>query len=278
MLRLAATVLRGIQKRLGRKSTEQGAYTHFSWLRKKVLKHQEDRAVKAVSLGAFRLAYRRPYEVLHTYAELFEQGIYAFPSDRPDPLIVDCGANIGISVLYFKTLFPQARIIAFEPDPGNFELLQRNVRDNGLTGVDLRQAAVWNAHDTLRFAQNGSQDSHIVEGAEPAGATIEVQAFRLAELLRDHDIDCLKVDVEGAENIILQDCLPYLRRVRYLFVEYHGKTQETQKLRDLLGIFEAAGLNVYVKMAADPISQPFRKAHTGYAFDVQLNLFGRRDA
>ncbi|RYZ48719.1 MAG: FkbM family methyltransferase [Sphingobacteriales bacterium] len=277
MLRLAATVLRGVQQRLGRKSKTQGAYTYFSWLQKKLLKHQEDQSVKQVSLGKSQLFYRRPYEVLHTYDELFEQGIYAFPSDRPDPLIVDCGANIGISVLYFKNLFPNARIIAFEPDPGNFDLLQQNVRANSLENVDLRQAAVWNRHETLHFVQNGSQDSRVVDASDTARQTIDVQGFRLADLLQAQEVDCLKIDVEGAENLILQDCLTELARVRFLFVEYHGKTQETAKLRELLDIFERAGLNVYVKTAADSIQQPFVQAHTGYAFDVQLNLFGRRD-
>ena len=48
--------------------------------------------------------------------ELFEHQIYKFKCDTETPYIIDCGANIGLSIIYFKLLFPKAEIIAFEPD------------------------------------------------------------------------------------------------------------------------------------------------------------------
>src|SRR5688572_8635835 len=52
-----------------------------------------------------------------SYSEIFKRGIYRFETPSESPQIIDCGANIGLSVIYFKRLFPAARITAFEADP-----------------------------------------------------------------------------------------------------------------------------------------------------------------
>ena len=69
-----------------------------------------------------------------TYLELFLNESYKFipRSEKNDPIIIDCGANIGVSVVYFKKLFPKSKIIAFEPDPFLFKYLKKNIEKNGL--------------------------------------------------------------------------------------------------------------------------------------------------
>jgi hypothetical protein len=62
--------------------------------------------------------------------EIFLRRDYAFAPDRDAPVVIDCGSNIGISILFFKKLRPQAKIIGFEPDKKTFELLSRNVAEN----------------------------------------------------------------------------------------------------------------------------------------------------
>src|ERR1700693_4874079 len=56
------------------------------------------------------------------FEEIFIRQDYIFVSRRPDPLIIDCGSNIGMSILYFKRRYPKARIIGFEPDPATFDM------------------------------------------------------------------------------------------------------------------------------------------------------------
>src|SRR5438105_2732424 len=68
---------------------------------------------------------------LAAYGSIFVNHCYAFRSGTQSPLILDCGANIGLSTLYFKRAFPNARIIAFEPDPRVYEALVHNVHGNG---------------------------------------------------------------------------------------------------------------------------------------------------
>jgi hypothetical protein len=54
---------------------------------------------------------------LHGYQEIFEEECYSFNASSSYPFIIDCGSNIGLSIIYFKRQYPNARIIGFEPDP-----------------------------------------------------------------------------------------------------------------------------------------------------------------
>ena len=85
------------------------------------------------------------------FDEIFTTQVYQFTPMRADPYIIDCGANIGMSVLYFKWMYPNARILAFEPDPATFELLTRNVATNRLEGVELHCAAIGGAAGEVPF-------------------------------------------------------------------------------------------------------------------------------
>lgn len=272
---IATNILKGIKKRLTREKAVRN-FPAFSWMQIKLLKHQEDKHLKRIRVGKLDIQYRKPYELMHTYAELFEEEIYRFKANNPSPYIIDCGANIGLSVLYFKQLYPQASIVAFEPDASNFALLESNCKTNGINDVQLEQAAVWIENTTLQFISSGSQGSHITAG-QTGGNIIEVRAVKLSDLLRSRKVDFLKIDIEGVEDQLLRDCAVSLGNVDHLFVEYHGKANDTAKLEGILTIMRNAGFEVYIKMAADHLAYPFVEKRTGYSFDVQLNLFGFRN-
>lgn len=272
MLVPLSNIAKGVIGKLNRQSS-QNRFPSISWWNEKILKHQEDQNLKTIHFGKLIISYKRPYEVLHTYRELFEDEIYSFTSNSAKPFIIDCGANIGLSVLYFKTIYPEAELIAFEPDKDNYELLQKNISLNNLPNVKAQQAAVWNKTEILHFSSNGSQASHIVNDGKSFQKTIDVQAIRLADILKEREVDLLKIDVEGVEDVLIKDCVPYLSNVKCLFVEYHGKVNETQKLINLLNDLKSANFNVYIKMAADNLTHPFISKQTNGAFDVQLNIF-----
>lgn len=263
-------IVRGIKYKLSPKQ-RSSRFPAISWLQEKKLKHQDDVQLKEIQIGNLSFRYRRPYEILHTYKELFEEEIYKFPSQSQSPLIVDCGANIGLSVLYFKSLYPQSSIIAFEPDQDNFLLLNENCKRNSLTNVDCRQSAVWISDEIIHFSSDGTQGSQIAS-EKATENVILVKAERLADLLDQKMIDFLKIDIEGAEVDVLTDCSEGLKNVRNLFVEYHGKAEDTEKLSALLSILKEH-YKVYIKMAADNLGHPFVLKKTGSSFDVQLNIF-----
>ena len=64
---------------------------------------------------------------INQYIDIFEKDTLHFKTDKDDPLIIDCGANIGMSITYFKRLYPKSKIIGFEPDPKIFETLKKTL-------------------------------------------------------------------------------------------------------------------------------------------------------
>src|SRR5205814_5177552 len=130
---------------------------------------------------------------------IFVDECYALRSHNDHPLILDCGANIGLSVLYLKRLYPKSRIIAFEPDHAIFDVLKHNVHGNGFTDVELVRAAVWSQTTTLRFWREGTGAGRVVGTTNQTGL-IDVPAIRLRDRLEAAPIDFLKLDIEGAET------------------------------------------------------------------------------
>jgi FkbM family methyltransferase len=267
---IITNILNGILKRL-RKRSQKPRFTPLSWLTIRILKNEPDQLLKKRQFPHFILNYIRPYEVVKTYKEIFVEEIYRFKAEHDNPVIFDCGANIGISTIYFKTIYPNAVIQAFEPDNSLFEILSKNIHDNGLKNVALHKAAIWTENTTLSFASKGSEGSHIdITG----NSENQVQAIQLSGILENLDrIHFLKMDIEGAEYEVIKDCATQLHKIDHLFLEYHGKVNETYKLQELIQIVEKAGFNVYIKMAADQIQSPFYQKKTGTQYDVQLNIF-----
>src|SRR5262249_32185240 len=158
--------------------------------------------------------------------EIFVQAPYFFESSNDQPLIFDCGSNIGMSILFFKKLYPNARIVAFEPDPFTFEILRRNITQNQLSHVDLHQIALTSRGGEIELFRDASTDrSSLTMSILPQrhnGPSIVVPARRLSEFISS-DIDLLKIDIEGAEREVLNELATSgkLRNVKRLHLEYH---------------------------------------------------------
>jgi FkbM family methyltransferase len=275
MNKITSNIIKGVAGRLQRKKKAHGM-SELTWLQEKILKHQEDETVKQHRFKNFTVLYKRPYELLHTYRELFENELYKFQTKSNAPVIIDCGANIGLSVLYFKQLYPQALVDAYEPDEQNFDILSRNCNANGLQTVYLHKAAVWIKNGTISFEATESEASHVSE--QDHANVVQVPSVRLANALQKYPrIDFLKIDIEGAEWQVVQDIATELHRVENFFLEYHGKAAETYKLNDIMGILKSSGFSVYIKNAADNLTHPFVEKTTGTLYDVQLNIFCYRN-
>jgi FkbM family methyltransferase len=211
---------------------------------------------------------------LHTYEEIFAKQIYRFQAATPKPKILDCGANIGLSVIYFKHLYPEAAITAFEPDPGIFALLTKNLASFGYHDISLVSKAVWIDDGILTFAPDGSVGGRIVGQTNGTGY-IEVPTVRLRDYL-DQPIDFLKIDIEGAESEVILDCADLLKNVDALFVEYHSKVEEPQVLHQLLEVLQNAGMRYHAQDSLQ-IQQPFIRKKGRWHFDLVLNIFAFRD-
>jgi hypothetical protein len=92
--------------------------------------------------NGFQVTYRNNCEFEVICEDIFEKNIYYFEADTAEPAILDRGGHIGLAVLYFKSFYPQARIVTFERNPETFALLQRNIAQNNLRGVEVLNMAV----------------------------------------------------------------------------------------------------------------------------------------
>ncbi len=205
---------------------------------------------------------------LHSVRELFYDEVYRFRARTETPHIIDAGANIGLSVLYFKRLYPRATVIAYEPDKAICAMLRRNVA--GLEGVEVREAAVWVADTELVFFAEGSLAGSVTTDFAQRAQAVTVRAERLKTELQKRPVDFLKIDVEGAENRVLWDIEPELMQVDQLFFEYHSETGQPQQLGDLLNLVARAGFR-YIISGAHSVRLPFIE-RSDQSFDLQLNI------
>src|SRR5512138_3563926 len=130
----------------------------------------------------------------------FIHQIYRFETDQPEPFILDGGSNIGMSILYFKRLYPAARIAGFEPDPEIFKILQENIESNKLQGVSIVNAGLGDETGRARFVADHSAGGRIITGED----SIEVTIQRLSDSITQQ-VDFLKLNIEGEELPVLRE-------------------------------------------------------------------------
>lgn len=206
--------------------------------------------------------------------ELFDSKIYEFKSTSISPYILDCGANIGLSVIYFKTLFPDAEIVAFEPDKKVFDVLQYNIKSFALANVTLIEKACWYEEGELSFFNEGADGGRAARGLDEKNIT-KVETVRLRDFLV-RKVDFLKIDIEGAEWKVLEDCGTQLHYVENIFVEYHSFLKAEQHLPEILSVLKDAGFRLHINAPGLTSLQPFVDISTYSGMDNQLNIYGFR--
>jgi FkbM family methyltransferase len=213
--------------------------------------------------------------------DLFEKRIYAFNPATEEPVIIDGGANIGMSVLFFKHAYPNARIRAYEPDPGVYPYLEENVARNDLPDVVLERAAIGAASGSATFYADNLYTSHL-EGYEAPlyhdreWNPVSVPVHRLRDLLEE-PIDLLKLNIEGAETDALLDAGEKIRAVRELIVEYHHIPGLPRTLHDILSLLHENGfeylVNSFDQESSPGAQPPFKLDETTMYY---LLVYGRR--
>lgn len=136
------------------------------------------------------------------------------------PLILDAGAHVGMSVLWWKHVFPRARIVAVEPSAANAALLQRNTA--GLPDVTILRAGLSGTMGSLRIPSSERGGSDVRLDADGPGD--EVPAVTVGHIMEQAGADDLlfaKIDIEGAEAGVFAGDLAWLDRTRGLAIEIH---------------------------------------------------------
>jgi len=210
----------------------------------------------------------------HSYEELFIRNTYQFKAINDAPLILDCGCNMGLSILYFKQLYPKSQILAFEADRSIYETAQKNIQRRGLADVRIYHNAVWDCETVVHFVTEGGLGGRVDHQTNTDNVK-GVKTVRLKDYLQQ-PVDFLKIDIEGAEGRVLKDCRSELGNVQRLFVEYHSRYGDPQTLHESLAILQEAGFRYHIK-EAHVASHPFMHQNLNYGMDLQLNVFAYRD-
>ena len=211
-----------------------------------------------------------------TYKELFIAGIYQFEPSATSRIILDCGANMGLSVLYLSLNYPKHTIIAFEPDEEIFRILKENVVTFNLKNVVLHQKAVWTKNETLAFYSDGGMGGRVENEYRNQNPTY-IEAVPLLDYLSE-DVDFLKIDIEGAEDEVIKYCKGSLHKANHIFFEYHNNVKKQQTLHELLKIVKDEGFHYYIKESRTR-NKPFvdQKLFCE-TFDMAINIFCYRNA
>jgi FkbM family methyltransferase len=193
------------------------------------------------------------------FDEIFLSQNYSFVSDRKDPFIIDCGSNIGMSILYFKIHYPDSEILAFEPEEHAFACLAANVERNGLRSVRINMKALWkNEEDVVLFThpdKPGSLTASVIRRRFTSGRP--ALATRLSAWI-DKPVDLLKIDVEGAEGAILEDLVAAGKHslVKQMIIEFHHHIEpQVDSLSTMLQTLENGGFGYQIHGGA---GLPFR--------------------
>ena len=213
------------------------------------------------------------------YKELFKKEIYRFKTAKTKPYIIDCGANIGMSVVYAKRQYPNARIIAFEPEKKIATYLEKNLKANNIDDVEIVDKAVWKEHTVLKFISEGADANRISSINKDANGQeeVEVETVLLSEYINE-EVDLLKLDIEGAEIEVVREIEPKLKHVNHLFIEYHSSPNSKQELQVILEILERNNFHYYIDAPNPEKQHPFEDNNTNdiFSFDFFLNVYGIR--
>ncbi|QEC77924.1 FkbM family methyltransferase [Mucilaginibacter ginsenosidivorax] len=209
---------------------------------------------------------------LGSYDEIFVHGIYKFEPPQKEITIIDCGANIGLATIYFAINYPTAKIVAFEPDPDIFNVLKQNAATFGNGSIICHNEALSNQDAMLTFWLEGGHSGMLVHEADDR-KTAQVKATRLKSFLGTYEsITFLKIDIEGEEINVIPDIADELKKVDYLFLEYHSFIDKPQDLELLLSYITAAGMRYYIKEGSHKL-YPFISREIFLGMDMLINIF-----
>lgn len=155
--------------------------------------------------------------------------------------MIDSGANIGLTTLFFKAYFPQLCIVALEPATGTYERLKLNIHKNKLENVILLKKGLWNKTTALKgdttFRDGGDWSFRLVEASPGEPALFETTT--VPEILKQYQwdtLDILKMDIEGSEKVVFdsQADLSWLSKVKLIAIEIHDEFNCREEIENML--------------------------------------------
>jgi FkbM family methyltransferase len=171
------------------------------------------------------LALRARSSDIEVLVKVFSYTEYSLPLQKVPCSILDGGANVGYAAIFFATEFPQATIVAVEPDAGNFEVLKRNVLP--YTNIILVEAALWSNDGTIELEDPGMEAHAFRVAGLTDQATKKIRtvpSISITNVQKKYGLngfDLVKLDIEGAEKEVLVG--DWHTTCQVLIVELHDR-------------------------------------------------------
>src|SRR3989344_1585549 len=164
--------------------------------------------------------------------EIFVRNFYQIDREVKVESVLDIGSNIGCSALYFAARFPGARIVCNEPVRENFELLERNIVQNGLgKTVTAQMQAVADRNGDAIISLSDFHDSHTLMPVHGA----KTRSVQVKDICSFGKFDLIKFDIEGSEDAIFTRGKNVLLGAKVLAGEIHSDMIGAVKAKEILG-------------------------------------------
>jgi FkbM family methyltransferase len=191
---------------------------------KRILNHKN-----IISLPEFgELHIRKNTSDENAFWQVFVEKEYDIKIDFQPKLIIDGGANIGCAVLWFRKKFPEAQIIAIEPEESNFKILQKNTEK--LKNIKIIQAGIWNKNASLKIKNSGLGNWGFETKESADNDKNSTAAITIDKILADsgyEEIDILKLDIEGSEKEVFESGYEnWLGKTKVIIIELHERMRK----------------------------------------------------
>ena len=159
------------------------------------------------------------------FNEIYLRQGYRFSLDHSPRIIIDAGANIGLFSVLMTSLYPQAKIIAIEPDPENFQLLERNAKF--YPQIKLLNYGLWSKSTWLEIQDGSFDKSGVMVREAGADTSSSLKAVSIPQIMGDFNlehIDLIKIDIEGSEKEVFSlNSEHWLPKTKILIIELHDR-------------------------------------------------------
>ena len=154
--------------------------------------------------------------------------------------IIDAGANIGFTSLYFHQFFPDARFVVIEPDEKNFEQMKKNFEVNGLVKTQMHLCGLWSSDGWLQISRENDEGKEWSYRVMASDIPTNLKSISFSTLLNKPEfdiIDILKIDIEGSEKELFSNeeiISPVLQKTRFLAMEIHDHLADRRHINSIL--------------------------------------------
>jgi FkbM family methyltransferase len=162
---------------------------------------------------------------VHTFYDIFTNHEYDIDFGFTPETIIDCGANTGLVTVFYKSKYPESKIIAIEPESSNFEMLFKNTAS--FKNVHCLQNAVWGNEGFIEISDPGFGNWGFMTSETENESDTSVKTVTIDSIMQKFElqnIDVLKIDIEGAEKEVFEsNNQEWLSKTRVILIELHDR-------------------------------------------------------